>query len=144
VERPLEPQARTTVDMTPSETPVRAVMSPGIIVVSGDATVAACAAAMSERRTHAVLIVDPGSREPLGWVMHRDVLHHLRRDPYTTRAADVVSAEATWIHPEEPVENAADRMVDEEISHMLVGHGTGTLPEGVLSSWDLVSFYAGR
>jgi CBS domain-containing protein len=144
VERPLEPQLRTTVDMTPSETPVRSVMSPGIIVLSGEATVAACAAAMSERRTHAVLIIDPGTREPLGWVKHKDVLHHLRRDPYTTRAADVVSAEATWIHPEETVEAAAERMVADDISHILVGHGTGTLPEGVLSSWDLVAFYAGR
>jgi len=119
-------------------------MSPGVIVLSGDATVAACAAAMSERRTHAVLIVDPGSREPLGWVKHSDVLHHLRQDPYTTRAADVVSAEAAWIHPEETVEVAGDRMVGEEINHMLVGHGAGTLPEGVLSSWDLVSYYADR
>ena len=75
---------------------------------------------------------------------HKDVLHHLRQDPLTTRANDVVAAEAAWIHPEETVEAAADRMVAEDISHMLVGHGQGTLPEGVLSSWDLVSFYAGR
>ena len=135
---------RTTVEMSPSATPVRAIMSPGIIVLSGDATVADCAAAMAEHHTHAVLIIDPKEREPLGWVKHKDVLHHLRQDPLTTRANDVVAAEAAWIHPEETVEAAADRMVAEDISHMLVGHGQGTLPEGVLSSWDLVSFYAGR
>ena len=39
---------------------------------------------------------------------------------------------------------AADTMVEQGISHLLVGHGSGTLPEGVLSSWDLVAFYAGR
>src|SRR5690242_17100316 len=107
--------------MTPSETPVRAVMSPGIIAMSADATVAACAAAMNTRRTHAVLIIDATHRTPLGWVFHRDVLRHLRQDPFTTRAADVVSAEAAWIHPEETVEEAADQMVAEGISHLLVG-----------------------
>jgi CBS domain-containing protein len=144
VERPLEPQLRTTVEMSPTDTPVRSIMSPGVIAMSGEATVASCAAAMSTRRTHAVLIIDPAKRVPLGWVFHKDVLGHLREDPYTTRAADVVSAEASWIHPEETVEVAADTMVAEGISHLLVGHGSGTLPEGVLSSWDLVAFYADR
>lgn len=143
-QRPLEPQLRTTVEMSPTDTPVRSIMSPGVIAMSGEATVASCAAAMSSRRTHAVLIIDPANRVPLGWVFHKDVLGHLRDDPYTTRAADVVSAEASWIHPEETVEIAADTMVEQGISHLLVGHGSGTLPEGVLSSWDLVAFYAGR
>src|SRR5919108_3433073 len=115
--------------MTPSVTPVRSIMSPGIIVISGETTVAACAATMCARRTHAVLVVDEKAREPLGWVFHRDILGHLRRDPYTTRAADVVSEEAAYIHPEETVEDAADRMVEENLTHLLVGHGRDSVPE---------------
>src|SRR2546423_15430053 len=102
--------------MTPPATPVRSIMSPGIIAMSGEATVAACAAAVSTRRTHAVLIIDPANRVPLGWVFHQDVPGHLRDDPYTTRAADVVSAEASRIPPEETVEVAAATLVDKGIS----------------------------
>jgi CBS domain-containing protein len=142
--RPLEPQLRTTVEMAPSETTVRSVMSPGIIAISGEATVSACAATMAERRTHAVLVVDPVSRTPAGWVFHRDVLKHMREDPFTTRAAAIVSKEAAYIHPEDTVEAAAERMLRDDVTHLLVGSGPDDVPEGVLSSWDLVSFYSGR
>jgi CBS domain-containing protein len=135
---------RTTVEFAPSQTPVRSVMSPGVIAVSGDATVSDCAATMAARRTHAVLVIDPGTRMAKGWVFHRDVLHHLREDPLTTRAADVVSREAAYIGPEETVEEAAERMLADDVSHLLVGYGPDTVPEGVLSSWDLVAYYAGR
>jgi CBS domain-containing protein len=128
--------------MAPSEATVRQVMSPGIIAISGESTVSACAATMAERRTHAVLVVDPASRTPAGWVFHRDVLKHMREDPFTTRAIDVVSQEAAYIHPEDTVEEAADRMIADDVTHLLVGHSPEAVPEGVLSSWDLVAFYA--
>src|SRR6266487_4431895 len=143
MERPGEPELMTTVPMSPSTTPVRAIMSPGVIAVSGEVTVAACAEAMRSRRTHAVLVVDGSTRAPLGWVLHRDVLRHLRQDPLTTRAAEAVSQDAAYIHPEETVEDAADRMVAEDLTHVLVGHGPQVLAEGVLSSWDVVAYYAG-
>jgi predicted transcriptional regulator len=135
---------RTTVEMAPSETPVRAVMSPGVIAISGDVTIAACAATMSARRTHAVLVVDPSTRVAAGWVLHRDVLAHLREDPWTTRAMDVVSQEAAYIDPSDTVEEAAERMVEDDVSHLLVGYGPDSVPEGVISSWDLVAYYAGH
>jgi CBS domain-containing protein len=142
VERPLEPDILTTVPMEPSQTPVREVMSPGIIAVSGETTVSACAATMATRRTHAVLVIDPSTREPAGWVFHLDVLRHLREDPLTTRAADLVSQEVTYIDPEDTVEDAAERLVSDGLTHVLVGHGPESIPEGVLSSWDVVRYYA--
>jgi CBS domain-containing protein len=117
-------------------------MSPGIIVISADTTVAVCASTMFERRTHAVLVIDDRSRVPLGWVFHRDVLRHLRSDPLTTLAGDVVSEEAAYIDPDATVDEAAERMVDDNITHMLVGKSPDRIPEGVISSWDLVAHYA--
>jgi CBS domain-containing protein len=132
----------TTVSMEPSRTPVREVMSPGIIAVSGETTISACAATMATRRTHAVLVVDQATRRPAGWVFHLDVLKHLREDPLTTRAADLVSQEAGYIDPEATVEDAADQLVAEGVSHLLVGSGPDAIPDGVLSSWDVVRYYA--
>ncbi|MGH2954246.1 MAG: CBS domain-containing protein [Solirubrobacterales bacterium] len=118
-------------------------MSPGVIAVSGEATVRRCAQTMATRKTHAVLVIDGRTRTPIGWVLHRDVLGHLRGDPFTTRAAEVVSAEAAYIDPDETVEDAADRMIAEGLTHLLVGYGPEAVPEGVLSSWDVVAHYAG-
>ena len=135
---------RTTVEMAPSHTPVRAVMSPGVIAISGDTTVAEAAATMSARRTHAVLVIDSRTRVALGWIIHDDVLEYLRQDPLTTRAADIVSHEAAYIHPSDTVEEAAARMIAEGVSHLLVGYGPQSVPDGVISSWDLVAYYAGH
>lgn len=126
-----------------SSTTVREVMSPGIVALSGDVTVGACAEAMHARRTHAVLIIDAASREPLGWVFHRDVLHHIREDPLTTLASAAVSHEAVWIDPLASVEEAAERMQREDLTHLLVGTPSA-IAEGVISSWDVVGFYAHR
>ena len=122
---------------------VREVMSPGVVAVSGELTAGACAEAMHARRTHAVLVIDPANREPIGWVSHRDVLLHILEDPLLTLASTSVSQEPTWIDPSATVEEAAQRMQSEDVSHLLVGE-PGTIAEGVISSWDVVGYYATR
>jgi CBS domain-containing protein len=127
--------------MALSTVSVRDVMSPGVIAVPSDTTVRACADTMWERRTHAVLVIDQRSREPLGWVTHLDVLHYLRSDPMTTLAGGIVSQEAAYIDGDATVEEAAEQMIRDETTHLLVGSPT-VIPEGVPSSWDLVAHYA--
>jgi CBS domain-containing protein len=127
--------------MARSTISVRDVMSPGLIAVPSDTTVAACASTMFERRTHAVLVLDQRERKLLGWVTHRDVLSYLRSDPLTTVAGDLVSQEAAWIDPEATVDEAAEQMIADGTTHLLVG-APEAIPEGVLSSWDLVAHYA--
>jgi CBS domain-containing protein len=134
----VEPQPTV---MAISGVSVRDVMSPGVIAVPSDTTVRACAETMSERHTHAVLVIDQRTREPMGWVTHLDVLHYLRSDPMTTLAGGVVSQEAAYIDGDATVEEAAERMIRDEATHLLVG-SPSVIPEGVLSSWDLVAHYA--
>ncbi len=122
---------------------VRDVMSPGVVAVSGELTAGECAEAMHARRTHAVLVINPTTLDPIGWVSHRDVLLHILDDPLLTLASKSVSQEATWIDPSATVEEAARRMQEEEVNHLLVGE-PGTIAEGVISSWDVVGYYATR
>ena len=135
----VEPPESTT--MALSTVSVRDVMSPGVIAVPSDTTVHACAQTMFERRTHAVLVVDQGTRELKGWVTHRDVLRYLRSDPLITLAGGVVSQQPAYIDADATVEEAAEQMVAESTTHLLVG-APEVLPQGVLSSWDLVAHYA--
>jgi CBS domain-containing protein len=127
--------------MALSTVSVRDVMSPGVIAVPSDTTVRACAQTMFERRTHAVLVIDQRDRDPIGWVTHQDVLRYLRSDPLTTLAGGVVSQEPAYIDPDATVVEAAEQMVRDTTTHLLVGSPT-VIPEGVLSSWDLVAHYA--
>lgn len=122
---------------------VRDVMSPGVVAVSGEATVGECAEAMHARRTHAVLVINPATREPLGWVSQRGVLMHILEDPLLTLASASVSQEPEWVDPTATVEEAARRMQSEELTHLLVGE-PGSIAEGVISSWDVVAYYAKR
>jgi CBS domain-containing protein len=120
---------------------VRDVMSAGVVAISADSTAGECAQAMHARRTHAVLVIDPATREPIGWVSHRDVLMHILEDPLLTLARASVSQDAAWIEPAATVEDAARRMQAEDRTHLLVGD-PGSIPEGVISSWDVVGFFA--
>ena len=127
--------------MALSSVSVRDVMSPGVIAIPSDSSVRTCARTMFERRTHAVLVVDSRSREPIGWVTHQDVLRYLRADPFTTLAGAAVREVPAYIEPDATVEQAADMMVAEQTTHLLVG-SPQLIPVGVLSSWDLVAHYA--
>jgi CBS domain-containing protein len=125
-----------------SQVPVRQVMSPGVIALARDTTIGACASAMRERHTHAVLIVDESSRLPRGWVLDRDILEHIESDPLTTVAQEAISQDVSIIAPEATVKEAADRMLAEGLTHLLVSNSLEAIPEGVISSWDIVAFYA--
>jgi len=127
--------------MALSSVSVRDIMSPGVIAIPSDTTVRACAQTMFERRTHAVLVIDQGSRAPAGWVTHEDVLRYLRSDPMTTLPASVVSQQPAYIDADASVDEAAAQMVRDSTNHLLVG-SPEVIPEGVLSSWDLVAHYA--
>jgi CBS domain-containing protein len=117
-------------------------MSPGVIALARDTTIGACASAMRERRTHAVLIVDESSRLPQGWVLDRDILEHIESDPLTTLAQEAISHDVSIIAPEATVTEAAERMLAEGLTHLLVASSIEAIPEGVISSWDIVAFYA--
>ena len=135
------PDPPETTLMALSTVSVRDVMSPGVIAIPSDSSVRTCAQTMFERRTHAVLVVDQRSREPLGWVTHQDVLRYLRSDPFTTLASAAVREAAAYIEPDATVEQAAEKMVAKNTTHLLVG-SPELMPVGVLSSWDLVAHYA--
>jgi CBS domain-containing protein len=96
---------------------------------------------LAEPRVAAVLILDPAPHRPRGWISEQDVLRLIGEDRLTALAGEALSEAAAFIAPEISVQDAADRMVAEGGTHLLVG-SSDVVTLGVVSLGDIVAFYA--
>jgi CBS domain-containing protein len=110
---------------------------PHVWTVGPTATVLEAARAMNAHRVGALVVTD-GDRV-VGMFTERDVLVRVvagRRDPESTRVADVMTAEVICGSPETTVEEARGVMRDRRIRHLPVADGDGRLV-GLISIGDL-------
>ena len=119
-------------------------MHAGIVSCPPDATCTELARMMSDHRVHSVAVADIGHGRPWGtWhmVSDMDLLAALAggRD---LAARELAGTDAAAISANEPVERAAQLMVDKSVSHLVVLHAEGGYPVGVLSTLDIAAAYA--
>ena len=101
------------------------------------ATVLQAALMMNEHRIGSLVVVE-GARV-VGILTERDVLQRVvagRRDPQTTRVADVMTTEVVCCSPETTVDEARGAMRDRRIRHLPVADADGRLL-GLISIGDL-------
>jgi CBS domain-containing protein len=111
-----------------------------VVRVPAGASVADVAAAISENQVGAVVIGDDA--RPTALVTERDVVKVVAsgQDPATVHSADVASTHLVWCEAEETVDQAAIRMTDHSIRHLLVERDGGLV--GIVSARDLLGVYA--
>src|SRR5262245_54806501 len=73
------------------DTPVAAIMRPGVITVADDASLRQVQRAIASHRVHAVLVADERTGRALGWVTARRALSLVDRDPDLTTARSAVT-----------------------------------------------------
>ncbi len=108
-----------------------------VYTVGPDATVLEAALVMNEHRVGAVVVLDAGRLA--GMFTERDVLCRVvgeRRDPVTTRVADVMTSAVVCSRPETTVEEARQILMHRRIRHLPVLDGGGRLL-GLVSIGDL-------
>lgn len=126
--------------------------------VAPEVTVLDAVAHMNEKGVGALLVTD--EERPIGMFTERDVLRRVvdaRRDPASTRVADVMSHELVVVHPEVTVEEAMAIMTERRCRHLPVIEGddiVGMVSIGDLSRWmsrrqanhisDLMSYITGK
>ena len=120
------------------ETPVRDLMTPGVISIGDRGSLRDAYGAMLAHRVQAVLVVGERSEAPLGWVTARGLLEWLGRDQALARAREAVTEEAVTIHPSATAREAIDTLSRSGASHLLVGPEDAA-PEGVLAPLDLLA-----
>jgi CBS domain-containing protein len=119
--------------------PVRALMRPGVIAISDQASLLQAQRAMLRHATHAVLVLGARSGRPLGWVTARGCLGRLGEDPALVPAGSVVTEAPEFIEPSASAAEAELALSRPGVSHLLVAHRPDAPPEGVVTALDLVA-----
>lgn len=122
----------------PLEREARELMTPGVVTIVEDATLAQVYRALQAHGVHALLVVGRHGGRPLGWVTARGQLAWLDKDASLACARDAVTESPTAIEPGASGREALTALSQPGITHLLVQRSPDTLPEGVISDVDLV------
>jgi len=125
------------------ETPVRDLMTPGVVTIAEDASLSQVFRAMRAHDVHAVLVVGSRRGVPLGWITARGLLAWMEHDPGLVHARDAVTERVRTIEPGSPARDAVVALSSVDTTHLLVSHGDDRMPEGVVSAVNLVALGRG-
>jgi len=112
-----------------------------VVTVSSDTSLRDCAQAMREKHVGSLVLVDPGSRRPLGIVTDRDIVVEavaVGLDPKTITAGDIAAKPVVTVRDDEDVLEALARMRENGVRRLPVTGPDGQLA-GVLSLDDLLA-----
>jgi CBS domain-containing protein len=123
-------------------TPVRALMRPGVIAISHDASLLQALRAMLLHGTDAVLLLGPRSGRPVGWVTSRGCLGRLGEDPGLVPAGSAVTEVPVILEPSATAAEAALALSQPGVGRLLVAHHPDAPPEGVVTPLDLIAVAA--
>jgi CBS domain-containing protein len=119
-------------------TPVRDLMSPGVLSLVEDASLVHVLRAMRRHRVHAVVVSGRRTGVPLGWVTTRGLLAWIDRDQSLAVARDAITEPAVTIEPGATVREAVAKIARERVGRLLVSHTPEAMPEGVIAELDLL------
>lgn len=116
-------------------------MHHGILSCAADAPLGEVAGVMATHHVHAVAVTDGAGDRQLGVVSALDVVAAMScgEEPTALRAA---ATEPLAIYENEPLDRAAQMMVEHGVSHLVVIDPASGHPVGVLSTLDIASAYA--
>ena len=112
-----------------------------VVTVPFDTSLRDCAQAMREKHVGSLVLVDPGSRRPLGIVTDRDIVVEavaVGLDPTTITAGDIAAKPVVTVRDDEDVLEALARMRENGVRRLPVTGPDGQLA-GVLSLDDLLA-----
>jgi len=121
---------------------IRDVMRPGVIVISGHASVARAQRALLAHGVHAILVLDDDGGRPLGWVTSRGLLRWAEREITLCSARDAVTEPPVAIGPSATAREALALLERADATRLLVVRVDGCVPEGVVADVDLLRLVA--
>jgi CBS domain-containing protein len=120
------------------DTPIRDLMSPGVLSVVEDASLVHVLQAMRRHRIHAIVVSGRQTGTPLGWVTTRGLLAWIDRDHSLAVARDAITEPPVRIEPGATVREAVAKISGERVGRLLVSPAPDSMPEGVVAELDLL------
>ena len=130
------------VSATPTDPPILGqrvadVMSPGCVSVPADAPVATAVAALGAHDVHAVLVVDPKTCTPMGWITARGIVRGAREGLRKGIAEGLIDERITAIDRNRPARVARFALSQDGVTRLLVRSAGAVAPEGVVTERDI-------
>ena len=119
------------------DAPVEIAMTAMVVTVAERATLHHVRRALRGNAVDALLVLGRLNGMPLGWITATGLLAHLDDDPFTTRAASLVTEQPNRIHPSAPLRDAATMLAAPGVTHLLVASGDRSFA-GVVTARDLL------
>lgn len=121
---------------------VRDVMHTGILTTDPSTPLTVVARLMAEQRVHAVAVADPdNARRPWGIITDLDMAAAAAEDADET-AGQARKHDVVTISSADSLMWAAEQMIEQGVSHLVVVDPTTGHPAGILSTLDVAAAYA--
>ncbi|MGZ8476301.1 MAG: CBS domain-containing protein [Candidatus Limnocylindria bacterium] len=124
-------------------TTVAEAMHPGVVTCGTEQRLARVAATMSAHSIHTVVVPSMLGGDALT-ITDLDLIRAGLGGTLGETAGDIARDPMATVAPSASLEHAAAMMATKEVAHLLVCDAGSDVPEGVLSSFDIVSVLSGR
>lgn len=121
------------------DTPVRQIMTPGVVSIVEDASLSHLHRVMTIHNVQHVLVLGRTQGRALGWVTARGLLAWVDLDYGLACARDAITEPPLTIEPGASAREALTALSQAGTSVLLVAHNPERLPEGVLTALDLIA-----
>ena len=118
-------------------------MTHGVVMCGAETRLPVMAAAMAGRGIHAIVVPSPHGGSALT-VSDLDLVRAELRGTGEQTAGDIALEPMATVAPTATVRDAIERMATLDVAHLLVGDAGEAWPDGILSSFDVVSVLSGR
>jgi CBS domain-containing protein len=122
----------------PLDLEARDLMTPGVVSIAEDASLGQVYRALLAHRVHALLVIGRHGGRPLGWVTARGLLSWLDKDESLACARDAITQDPVGIEPGASGREAMLALSQPGVTHVLVQRAPDAMPEGVISTLNLV------
>ena len=126
-----------------AHTTVADAMHPGVVMCGAELRLPMVAATMAAQAIHTVVVPSPHGRTALA-ITDMDLLRAGLGGTREQTAGDIAREPMATIVPSATLEIATATMATLDVAHLLVGDAESDWPQGMLSSFDIVSAVGGR
>lgn len=116
---------------------VRDIYHKGVILCKPDSPLQEVVRVMADTEVHAVMVTEREGEPPVGVISHLDVIAHYGENLSAIQACDVMTSDVISIAEDATVEEAAEKLLKNNIHRLLVVSEDGK-PSGILSTTDII------